>query len=159
MNNIFKIYTVFTFSLIISFVSANTIKEAKNWYNLKRYDEAYVILNGLEKNAETKYYLALLYGKGKGVKHNVAKAVKLFKEAANDNFAPAQFFLGIAYLNGSVVKESTSIGLYYLLLSEKNNYIEAKSAINNVKKILTETELKDAFKLFKNCPRNFTECF
>ena len=92
MNKIFKIYTSLGVPLIIFFVSANTIKEAKNLYNLKRYDEAYVILNGLEKNAETKYYLALLYGKGKGVKHNVAKAVKLFKESAGDNFLQRSFF-------------------------------------------------------------------
>lgn len=51
-------------------------------------------------NAEAEYFIGAFHFKGYGVPENKTEAVKWFRLAADQGYAPAQFALGWAYENG-----------------------------------------------------------
>ena len=59
--------------------------------------------------------LAILYANGLGVQKNIAKALKLWKESANKNYAPAQINLGLVYFLGNIIKKDYAQAESWLL--------------------------------------------
>lgn len=59
--------------------------------------------------------LAGLYANGLGVQKNIAKALKLWEESANKNYAPAQTNLGFVYFLGNIVRKDYAQAESWLL--------------------------------------------
>jgi len=57
--------------------------------------------------------------KGSGEEKNAAEAVKLFREAADQNYAPAQYQLGICHHNGRGVVKSYAEALKWIRKSTR----------------------------------------
>ena len=58
--------------------------------------------------------LGWMYANGRGVEQDEAKAVELYRAAAEQGWAPAQFNLGLMYANGQGVEqdEAKAVELY-----------------------------------------------
>ena len=55
-----------------------------------------------------------IYVSGQGVKQDDVKALKWFRKAAEQGFAPAQFNLGVMYYNGRGVQVNKSLAKEWL---------------------------------------------
>ena len=59
--------------------------------------------------------LASLYVNGLGVQKNIAKALKLWVQSAQKDYAPAQTNLGLIYFTGNIVRKDYAQAEYWLL--------------------------------------------
>ncbi|HIF02363.1 MAG TPA: hypothetical protein EYQ84_03185, partial [Nitrospinaceae bacterium] len=82
-------------------------QEAIDAYNREDYKTSYRLIRPLAKKGFTKAYynLGILYLKGKGVKVNLKKAIKLFEFAAEQGVVKAQNKLGLIYVKGMGVEQ------------------------------------------------------
>ena len=82
-------------------------QEAIDAYNREDYKTSYRLIRPLAKKGFTKaqYNLGVLYLKGKGVKVNLKKAMKLFEFAAEQGVVKAQNKLGLMYVKGMGVEQ------------------------------------------------------
>ncbi len=74
-----------------------------------------------------KYY----FGKEVPVDYNKARSY-FMKSAENEEFAPAQFNLGIIYLNGQGVTKNVQKAIDYFMLASDQNYGNAQFQIGNL---------------------------
>ena len=54
---------------------------------------------------EAQCYLGFMYVEGKETKKNYQEALKWFEKSAEQNFAPSQYMMGLAYYSGDGVKK------------------------------------------------------
>jgi TPR repeat protein len=82
-------------------------QEAIDAYNREDYKTSYRLIRPLAKKGFTQaqYNLGVLYLKGKGVKVNLKKAIKLFEFAAEQGVVKAQNKLGLMYFKGMGVEQ------------------------------------------------------
>jgi TPR repeat protein len=66
------------------------------------YDRAASVFQPLAQggNAQAQFNLGLMYHSGLGVKRDEAQAVRLYHEAANNGYLPAQEYVAAGYLEG-----------------------------------------------------------
>lgn len=67
--------------------------------------------------------LAILYANGLGVQKDTSKALKLWVQSANKNYAPAQTQLGLLYFLGNIVKKDYAQAESWLLKALWNGVI------------------------------------
>ena len=102
--------SLITFSSALTFAASPTTTKDTTFAQIEEnlasnnFTAAYHDLDRLAKtgNAKAIYGLGLLTGQGQGIAKDEAKAVKLFEQSANLNYAPAQYALGYAYLSGQL---------------------------------------------------------
>tara|TARA_R110000764_G_scaffold110087_2_gene196389 strand:+ start:602 stop:1366 length:765 start_codon:yes stop_codon:yes gene_type:complete len=69
---------------------------------------------------------------GKDVPVDYNKAYTYFKKAATEEFAPAQYNLGIMYLNNQGVKKDVQKAISYFLFASDQNYVNAQVQLGNL---------------------------
>lgn len=67
-----------------------------------------------------KYYIGVLYMKGRGVQRDQNKGIKLILESANSGFALAQVMMGVMYKKGAGVKKDLNKSFAWYLKAAKN---------------------------------------
>ena len=73
-----------------------------------------------------KYYF------GKDVPVDFPKAQKYFEKAAQENFAPAQYNLGIMYQNGQGVNKDVNKAISYYMMASDQKYANAQVQLGNL---------------------------
>lgn len=114
--------------MVASTVSAQSLYRAKQLIEQGEYIEAAKIIRPLADggNAEAQFLAATLFLEGKGVNKNESQAIKYAKMSAENGYAEAQRFMGVAFLYGDHgVTKDESIGLKYLDLAIQQDYIHA----------------------------------
>lgn len=66
--------------------------------------------------------LARLYQKGRGVEHDMPRAIELFTQAANQGCTNSQYRLGRIYLHAQGAERDTATGLKYLTLAAEKDH-------------------------------------
>ena len=69
--------------------------------------------------------------KSAGIKRDYARALRLYKKAANRGHPAAQFGIGRMYLNGQGAKKNPSLGLRWVNLSARKNYPPALALLGD----------------------------
>lgn len=64
-------------------------------------------------DVEAQTYLGYLYYEGEGVEQNYNEAVKWYKKAAKQDYAPAQLALGECYYFGECVEQDYKKAVYW----------------------------------------------
>lgn len=89
----------------------------------------------IDHNGMAYYNLATVYHQGCGViQKNYQKAFELYQKSVELNYAPAQYNLGIMYINGESVKKNRKVGMSYIKKAAKQDYPLAVEFMNNNKK-------------------------
>jgi len=70
--------------------------------------------------------------KSAGVKRDFARAMRLYKKAANRGHPAAQFGIGRMYLSGQGTKKNPSLGLRWINLSARKNYPAALALLGDL---------------------------
>ncbi len=80
---------------------------AKDAYNKSDFKAAFNYWEPLAKEgiSDAQLGLGILYGKGKGLLQDYRESVKWFKLSADQRNAEAQFYIGMAYINGITYKK------------------------------------------------------
>ena len=68
-----------------------------------------------------------------GLKADKSKALAWLQRSANQEFAPAQFQLGLLYANGDGVKKDPNQAYAWMLEAAKNGSPEAKAFVKRVR--------------------------
>jgi len=69
---------------------------------------------------------------GKNVPVDYMKAYGYFKKSANEEFAPAQYNLGIMYLKGQGVEKNVQKAISYFMLASDQEYVNAQVQLGNL---------------------------
>lgn len=137
-----------------SFANSNgeVLSEGIIAFKNEQYKESFAILKPLAKSGSSiaQFYMGLMYGKGKGVKHDVKEAVRLFKLSSRQDNSDAQYYLGMAYANGYRIKEDLPLAHMWLSFSSKKN-AQAKQAIYALEKMMSKNQKEKAIKLYQEC--------
>ncbi len=67
-----------------------------------------------------------------GVKRDYARAMRLYKKAANRGHPAAQFGIGRMYLGGQGIKKNPSLGLRWINLAARKNYPQALALLGDL---------------------------
>lgn len=87
----------------------------------------------VDKTGAAEYNLGTVYYFGCGsIRKDLKKAYELFSKSANANYAPAQYNLGVMYLNGEYVRKSEEIGVSYIKDAAKQKYQLAVDYMNKL---------------------------
>ena len=78
------------------------------------------------EDAEAQYDLGLKYDTGEGVPEDDAEAVRWYRMAAEQGYAPAQYDLGLMYANGAGVPENYVRAYAWLNLAAAQGYAPAQ---------------------------------
>lgn len=70
--------------------------------------------------------------KSAGIKRDYARAMRLYKKAANRGHPAAQFGIGRMYLDGQGTKKNPSLGLRWINLSARKNYPAALALLGDL---------------------------
>ena len=107
---------------------------ARAFLSGKDYDSAMPLLeDGVAGGVPLAMTLAAdLLLAGKGENPDLAKAVELYRQAAAADFAPAQFALGQAYLDGTGVAQDIDEARHWFAKASEQSYPEAVSALANL---------------------------
>ena len=114
--------------------------EAFKWYSLAA-DQG---LASAQNNLGLMYYL------GDGIAKDYNEAYKWYILAAEQGFASAQFNLGLMYNNGDGIPKNNIDAYMWFKLASSNGDNDAKIEINKLNKVLSESELQKALKLYDN---------
>lgn len=117
---------------ILIMISVNLlagINEGIDAYHKGDFKAAFTIFKSeAEKNAAGKHLLASMYYQGYGVEKDINKALKLFEQAANENYRPSIANLGVMYAHGDGVKQDYKKAHSYYLKAAKLG--DTQSAFN-----------------------------
>jgi uncharacterized protein len=113
---------VIIFLLVIIALSISAAPAAHQYIN-GNYSFAVKALHQAEKgDALSQYEFALMCEKGEGIPQNHVEAVKWFRQAALQDYAPAQLFLGLMYASGKGVGKDERQALVWLhAAADQNN--------------------------------------
>jgi TPR repeat protein len=95
-------------------------------------------------DAVAEYDLALLYRDGDGVPHDLAEHARLLHRAANHNYAPAHYALGIAYLNGIGVGRDLIAAHMWFNLAARQGHTDApgaQRALDDLERVMTSEQV------------------
>ena len=89
-----------------------------------------------EDESEDQLFFDLMYAQGQGIKQNTVEAAKMFRKAAEQGFAPAQYYLGNLYYRGRGystehpgIDEDKAEALKWLLKAAKQNNAAAQYSL------------------------------
>ena len=97
-------------------------------YNEKRYEAALRDFYPLAKaeNADSEYYLGLMYVNGQGLSANAEEGSIWLLRAANRGNVKAQYLLGQMYINGIGISKSIQTGIRWHLTAARQGYPPAQ---------------------------------
>lgn len=75
---------------------------------------------------EVQSYLGMMYRDGQGVQQDYAKALDLFRKAATQGYAPAQFFLAEMYGNGMGVSQDYTLAVTWYSKAAEQGFVNAE---------------------------------
>ena len=73
-----------------------------------------------------------MYNEGIGTPQNYPEAVRWYRKAAEQGYAPAQFNLGNAYYNGERVRQDKSEGISWIRKAARQGDSYAQSALTQL---------------------------
>jgi len=91
------------------------------------------------------YFLGVCYANGEGVKRDAATAVRMYRKAAEQNLAQAQWRLGLCYYRGEGVARDAIEAYVWFSLAAKTDSEAARNR-DRLEKELTPQQLKAAQK-------------
>jgi len=106
--------------------------------------------------------LAYMLQVGIGVEKNIEEAIALYKEAAQANYAPAQYNLAITYVTGEAGEQSFVEALKWFDLAARQGHKKALQRRDALKKVMEPDEIQSTALLMldfrpsppPNCPNN-----
>jgi len=91
---------------------------------------------------------AMIYKFGQeGIPRDLAKAFSFFKQAADNGYAPAQYEMAVAYINGEGVARSFVTAFVYVSAATKNDHAKAGIIKEVLKQKMTSTQRHHAQQL------------
>lgn len=97
---------------------------------------------------EAQLKLGMFYMDGQGgVKQDKEKARELYRKAAYQGYAKAQYFYGVTYFRGEGVKTDYVMAHAWMRVAEIRGYKNAKDAGDQIKAVLSKSDLKRSKKL------------
>jgi TPR repeat protein len=93
---------------------------------------------GREGLAEAQVELGAIYGKGLGVAADRRRSIELYKLAAVQNDAHANFNLGIIYINGDGAERDIEIGVRYMSKAARLGMGEADEILTTASEVTLE---------------------
>jgi TPR repeat protein len=114
--------------------SASTLEEGRAAYASGDYKAAIGHWEALIKEGrpEGLFFLGVMYAEGKGVAQDHAKAFELYTEAAEKDFAPAQYNLANQYATGEGVKQDFSKAEYWWTKAAERGLMPAQENLGNM---------------------------
>jgi len=119
-------------------------KEAVKWYRLAA-KQGYAI---------AQYNLGNAYRTGTGVPQNAKKAMKWYLLAAEQGQPSAQYNLGLMYANGIGVPADKVFAYMWWNLAAANGHENASTGKDIITKRMTSSQIAEAQKLSRDCPKN-----
>lgn len=104
-------------------------------------------------NAETQFFLGVMYDFGEGVSENNAEAVRWYREADEQGHSRAQAILGLKYAKGEGVPEDYVRAYAWLSIAVARGDEQAKK----IKKALVATMTPDAIAEAQRLSREYWE--
>ena len=92
-----------------------------------------------------------MYENGKGVPKDMVSAINFYRSAAQKNFAPSQFNLGIYYTEGEAIKADYTKAYVWMAAAAKSNQPNAQSSLDEIAKQMTPTQMADAKAKLSEC--------
>lgn len=79
-----------------------------------------------------------MYAFGEGVSQDHEQAVNLFRKAADQGKASAQYFLGLMYINGSGVNQDYNQAIKWIRKAAEQGYVKAQSSLVEIEQLQHE---------------------
>ncbi|TYB31452.1 MAG: sel1 repeat family protein [Candidatus Mcinerneyibacterium aminivorans] len=96
------------------------------------------------------YYVGAMYRFGNGVEKDLKKAIIWFTKASNQNQARAQYMLAAMYYLGLGTDRDLIKAYYFYKLAERNKVKKAELMLNELKNIMSRSQIDKAEKMFLN---------
>jgi TPR repeat protein len=93
--------------------------------------------------------LGFCYNRGEGVAKDMEEAVKWYRKAAEQTYAPAQFNLGLCYSTGQGVAKDY-VEAYKWQLLAVDSYELAKTSMTDLESKMTPEQIAEAHKRASN---------
>ncbi|KAI8360864.1 hypothetical protein EDC96DRAFT_512807 [Choanephora cucurbitarum] len=99
-----------------------------NYYKANEYENAFIFLSLAAEHEHriAQYVLGVMYGKGKGVTQDFAKAVAWYRKSALNGHPKAHYNLGVCYRDGIGVPKDWSKALYWFTLAAENGDVDSQ---------------------------------
>ena len=124
-------------------------KSAVKWYTL----------SAEQGNEISQYNLGIMYSFGLGVVPDYINALKWYMLSSEQGYALAQYNLGRLYYLGNGVKEDLVYAHMWFDLATLNGFEEAAQLRKLLVEQMTDTQIKDTLKLFKECiKKKYKDC-
>ena len=81
---------------------------------------------------------------------NPTEAVKWYRKAAEQGFAPAQFNLGVCYYNGQGMIQNNIKAYAWIAVASANGYANATKALQLLKEEMSPLQIERALSLAEN---------
>ena len=111
----------------------DNLESAISLFEKEEYEDAYSLLQGLEKQGCTdsrfQFYIGKCYAGGHGVQKDEEKAVEWFTKAADQGEAEAQLSIGTRYYSGNGVKEDKQKAVEWFTKSADQGNAAAQLAL------------------------------
>jgi len=99
--------------------------------------------------------LGKMYEGGRGVKQDYAKAVSLYRKAAEQGSARGQEYLGFLYARGRGVPQDFVLGYFWLNLAAAQGNEKAATVREAVAQIMTPAQIAEAQRLAREWMAKF----
>lgn len=145
----YLILIILSFSTVFPSAYAGAIDEAITAYNSGNYLTARRIFKQvvLEGDPVSQRYLAEMYDKGQGGPKDYSKAVELYKKAAKQGDARAQYLLGVKYVNGHGLHENKKLAYAWFAIAFNSGYEKAADPLKVLNLTMPSMDRQEALQL------------
>ena len=115
-----------------------------------RYQKALRVYSASAKNGDVASFYALgkIYSDDASGMKDIKRSIDYYTYAASQGYIPAQYFLGITYVNGEGVDRNLFLGHAWLELAAMQRYTPASSALAELDEDMNLTEMEASKKEF-----------
>ena len=145
--------------------AADSNEDAVSAYNHRDFALAERLLRPLAEqgDAQSQFYLGVMYYRGQGVPQDYQEALKWYRKAAEQGDAQAQSNLGLMYDKGQgVPQDFVRAHMWYFVATEALSGDEGKTAMKNRDEValrMTAAQIGKALAMARRCQKTkFKEC-